>query len=91
MGNRTVVVMKSMPEVGIYLHWGMPADVEGIVDKAKEYARSPGDDPQYSFARLCEQAIEWAGAEQETGIGIGLVRNMDQSHLVTIGDNWEIT
>lgn len=90
MGTRTVVYFESMPEVGVYLHWGDLDAAKEIVKRTKEYARSPGEHPTYSFARFCEQAIIESGSGISTGIGIGPIDVLDDTYLVSIGDNWEV-
>ena len=96
MGNRAVVILKSSPEIGIYLHWaGDLEDIVELVDYAKTAgAREPGNDHLYSFAQLVGAAVSLYG-DGGLGVGVGPVRDLDTDNgdngVYLIDGNWGIT
>lgn len=95
MGNRAVIALKSMPTIGVYLHWnGSPDQVQAILDDVASYARKPQGDETYAFARLVEACCNAAGPREETSVGVALIVNLDTDNgdngLYWIGDDWKI-
>ena len=72
MGNRAVIATstdKTAP--AIYLHWnGGPESVLAFLHAAKALGvRSPGDDPSYFNARMCQIIGNFFGGSLSLGLG----------------------
>jgi len=103
MGNRAVIAFKSMPSIGIYLHWnGGPESVLAFLEETKQRgARSPGvgGDCTYAFARLVQTIADYftqGGSEPnyELSLGVGPLNQLDTKNgdngTYWIGEDWEI-
>lgn len=90
MGCPCIFKLENAPFVGVYLHYAPEEDtIERILGELRAYARCPSDDPEYALARLIEQLVEFAGPRESTGIGVGLMQNLDDSGpTYTISTNW---
>lgn len=89
MGNRCVITTKDVTKdnqdkkLGVYLHWcGSRKDVEEILSECKKRSiRSPEYDYSYFWARFCQIAADYCGAEDVTGIGIDIVSRLDVNNF----------
>lgn len=83
MGNRAVITFAASPTIGIYVHWnGGPESITGFCMAAQEVCRStPGEEPDYSFARLVECIGTYFGGN--LSLGVGLTSRLDTDN----GDN----
>ena len=95
MGNRAVIALESMPEIGIYVHWnGEIESVQAFIEATKRRgARNPGGDSTYALARLVQTIADHFG---DTGCSVG-VGPMDQldcdnydNGVYWVGDDWKI-
>ena len=96
-------------KIGIYVHWyGSEDDIKRALDKAKDLkVRSVNSDPTYFWARFCQifaniitedtLSSQYETAREhayETGIGIGIVNQLDchnyDNGVYYINDNFEI-
>lgn len=89
MGNRCVITTCDVnkenqdKKLGVYLHWcGHREDVEKILSECKKRdIRSPEYDYSYFWARFCQIAADYCDKDGTTGIGIGLVSNLDVNNF----------
>lgn len=96
-------------KIGIYVHWyGGEDSIKSFLKDAKEKGvRNVISDPSYGWARLCQVISDTLTKEcleseyetskshaYETGIGIGLVSQLDTHNydngVYYIDENWEI-
>ena len=96
-------------KIGIYVHWyGSEDSIKSFLKDAKEKGvRNVISDPSYGWARLCQIISDTLTKEcleseyetskshaYETGIGIGLVSQLDTHNydngVYYIDENWEI-
>lgn len=110
MGNRAVIVShdttkeNANQKIGIYVHWhGSEQDIKDVLDSAySKGVRGVDDDTSYFWARLCqifsnyitEAYADYGKREYETGIGIGIVSQLDVDNgdngVYYINNNFEI-
>lgn len=98
MGCRAVLTFDKAckpSSLGVYLHWqGDAESVQRILDDVRSYARDPEGDRAYAFARLVEACCSAAGPRAETGVGVGLLRDLDcdngDNGVYVIGAGWRI-
>lgn len=110
MGNRCVIVShdttkeNANQKIGIYVHWhGSETDVKSVLDTAcAKGVRGVDDDTNYFWARFCqlfanyitESYADYMKTNYETGIGIGLVSELDTHNydngVYYINDNFDI-
>ena len=100
MGNRAVITTSASRStgIGIYLHWN--GGLESVLAflaaaKARGYRRpDPNGDTSYAMARLCGLICEFTGLREETGIGIGTLKELDTDNYdngtYVIGGDWEL-
>lgn len=89
MGDRCVITTCDVTKenqdkkLGVYLHWcGPREDVEKILSECKKKEiRSPEYDYSYFWARFCQIAANYCGAEDTTGIGIDIVSRLDVNNF----------
>lgn len=96
MGNRAVVALESMPQVGIYLHWnGGPESISAFLTECivRQY-RTPASDPTYALAglvKVIQDMTEYNGLS----VGIGPLDQLDcdnfDNGLYWIGDDFCVT
>ena len=99
MGNRAVIILESMPAIGIYLHWnGGPESVLAFLEATRlRGARSPKSDDTYCLARLTQTIGEFMSqdGDYQHSLGIGPVGQLDMDNMDNgtyyVGDAWEIT
>lgn len=96
-------------KIGIYVHWyGSEDSIKSFLKDAKDKGvRNVVSDPSYGWARLCQIISDTLTKEcleseyetskshaYETGIGIGLVSQLDTHNydngVYYIDENWEI-
>jgi hypothetical protein len=96
-------------KIGIYVHWyGSEDSIKSFLKDAKDKGvRNVVSDPSYGWARLCQVISDTLTKEcleseyetskshaYETGIGIGLVSQLDTHNydngVYYIDENWEI-
>lgn len=96
-------------KIGIYVHWyGSEDSIKSFLKDAKDKGvRNVISDPSYGWARLCQVISDTLTKEcleseyetskshaYETGIGIGLVSQLDTHNydngVYYIDENWEI-
>lgn len=102
MGNRAVLILESMPTVGIYLHWnGGLESVLAFLEAAKRRGvRDPSSDGTYCLARLTQTIGEYFSApgeypDYECSLGVGPVSDLDcdngNNGVYWIGKGFTIT
>ncbi len=99
MGNRAVIVLDAIPNIGVYVHWaGSPEDIDQFLAAAKSSgARSPGSDPNYALAALIH-VVTTSVYEGQKGelLSVGVMDLIDQeadpgdNGVYVIGSNWEV-
>ncbi len=98
MGDRAVLTFDRElkgSSIGVYVHWhGDPKSVEEILATVRPHGRLPADDPSYAMARLIEAACIVAGERQPTGVGVGVLRELDcengDNGVYVIGGAWSV-
>lgn len=92
MGNRAIITVQGMEDVGIYLHWnGGPESVLAFLGAAKQLGvRSPEDDDTYFMGRFAQIIGNYFGGT--TSIGIGPSKQMDDGDngVYTVGGDFNI-
>lgn len=99
MGNRAVIALESMPEVGIYVHWnGGLESVLAFLEATKQRgARSPGADGPYAFGRLAQTTADFFHRSdgELISFGVGPLDRIDcdnhDNGLYWIGNDWTIS
>jgi len=99
MGNRAVIVFKSLPGVGVYVHWnGGPESVLAFLEETRRRgSRSPAGDVTYAFARLVQTVADYFTRGETSElilVGAGPVELLDcdngDNGTYLIGDDWSI-
>lgn len=93
MGNRAVITTRDK-QVGVYLHWnGGRKSVEAFLHYCRMVGyRSPDQDSEYGFARLCQVIANFFGFGG-TSVGVGLYECLDTDNGdngVYIIEDWKI-
>jgi len=102
VGNRAVIILESMPSVGVYVHWnGGPESVLAFLEATRRRgSRSPAGDATYAFARLVQTIADYFERGDGEGrgllsVGAGPVELLDTDNgdngTYVIGDDWEIS